>query len=61
MKRYRRGLTADDVEDVLAVIATSVEVIDANLTKFQEHQSRITEATSKLTDLARKLREVPNA
>ena len=61
MKRARRALNTDDVEDVLAVIATSVEVIDANLTKFHEHQSRITEATAKLNDLARRLREVPDA
>ena len=61
MRRSRRALTADDVEDVLSVIAASVEVIDTNLTKFHEHQSRITEATSKLNDLARRLREVPDA
>lgn len=57
MKRSRRALTADDVEDVLDVIAASVEVIDSNLVKFQEHQTRIAEATSKLSDLARQLRE----
>ncbi len=57
MKRLRRALTADDVEDVLAVVAESVAVIDDNLVKFREHQARITEATAKLSDLARRLRE----
>lgn len=57
MKRARRALTADDVEDVLAVITASAEVIDANLAKFAEHQTRIAEATARLDDLARRLRE----
>jgi hypothetical protein len=57
MKIARRALTADDVEDVLAVISESVEVIDANLVKFADHRARISEATSKLNDLARRLRE----
>ena len=57
MRRSRRGLTADDVEDVLAVVSESVAVIDANLAKFREHQARITEATAKLGALARRLRE----
>lgn len=61
MKRARRALTADDVEDVLHVISESVDVIDTNLAKFADHRARITEATSKLADLAQRLREVPDA
>lgn len=57
MRRFRRSMTADDVEDVVAMVSEVAKVIDSNLAKFTEHQARITEATAKLNDLARRLRE----
>lgn len=57
MRRFRRSMTADDVEDVLAVVAESVSIIDDNLAKFTEHRDRITDATTKLRELARRLGE----
>lgn len=57
MKSSRRTLTADEVETVLSEIAGSVSAIDDNLRKSQEHQSKISDVSARLNDLARRLRE----
>lgn len=57
MRSARRSLTADDVDDVLAVVSESAAIIDDNLQKTAEHQTRLAEARSMLTDLAQRLRE----
>jgi hypothetical protein len=61
VRRARRSLTADDVQDVLDVISESVAIIEADLVKSRDYQARISEATAKLNDLARRLQKDTDA